>query len=58
MSKKSIGKTPAEDSPKEPQCSFCGNAASKVKRLICGPGVNICDECVDLCRRILEEEEE
>lgn len=38
------------------QCSFCGKLEDRVKRLIAGPGVYICDECVDLCQEILEEE--
>ena len=38
------------------RCSFCGKDQSKVKRLIAGPGVYICNECVDLCNDILGEE--
>ncbi len=38
------------------KCSFCGKTQEKVKKLISGPGVYICDECVDLCNEILEEE--
>ena len=38
-------------------CSFCGKAQSEVKRLIAGPSVFICDECVDLCKGIIEQEE-
>ncbi len=38
----------------EPKCSFCGRGASKVKRLIEGPGVYICDECVELCLDIMD----
>lgn len=39
------------------RCSFCGKSQEQVQRLIAGPGgVYICDECVDLCREILEEE--
>jgi ATP-dependent Clp protease ATP-binding subunit ClpX len=38
-------------------CSFCGRSQAEVQRLIAGPGaVYICDECVELCREILEEE--
>ncbi len=37
-------------------CSFCGKAQGEVKRLIAGPGVYICNECVDLCMDILEED--
>lgn len=38
------------------RCSFCGKKMEQVARLITGPGVSICDECVDLCRKILEAE--
>ncbi|MCD6120733.1 MAG: ATP-dependent protease ATP-binding subunit ClpX [Spirochaetales bacterium] len=39
-------------------CSFCGKSADQVRRLIAGPGVYICDECVNVCKRILDEEDE
>jgi len=38
------------------KCSFCGKSQEQVKKLIAGPGVYICDECVDLCNEILDEE--
>ena len=38
------------------KCSFCGKSQKQVKKLIAGPGVYICDECIDLCNEILEEE--
>ena len=38
------------------KCSFCGKTQDQVKKLIAGPDVFICDECVDLCNEILEEE--
>ena len=38
------------------KCSFCGKSQEQVKKLIAGPGVYICDECVDLCIEILDEE--
>jgi len=38
------------------QCSFCGKQQGRGKRLIAGPGVYICDECVALCQEILAEE--
>ncbi len=38
-----------------PRCNFCGKDASMVERLIAGPGVYICNECVDLCNGILED---
>ncbi|MGI6082872.1 MAG: ATP-dependent Clp protease ATP-binding subunit ClpX [Limnochordia bacterium] len=37
-------------------CSFCGKAQEQVKKLIAGPGVYICDECIELCSEIIEEE--
>ena len=37
-------------------CSFCGKGQKQVKKLIAGPGVYICDECIDLCNEILAEE--
>jgi ClpX C4-type zinc finger len=37
-------------------CSFCGKDQDQVNKLIAGPSVNICDECVDLCNDILERE--
>ena len=36
------------------KCSFCGKDASQIARLIGGPGVHICDECVGICNKILE----
>ena len=39
------------------KCSFCGKSQKQVRRLIAGPGVYICNECVDLCREICEEED-
>ena len=40
------------------RCSFCGKAQEDVHRIIAGPGVNICNECVELCREIIEEDVE
>ena len=37
-------------------CSFCGKPQEQARRLIAGPGVYICDECIELCGEILEEE--
>ncbi len=37
-------------------CSFCGKAAESAKKIITGPGVHICDECVTVCNRIIEED--
>ena len=39
-----------------PVCSFCGKPQDQVRRLVAGPGVFICDECVELCREIIEED--
>jgi ATP-dependent Clp protease ATP-binding subunit ClpX len=44
------------DDKKQLRCSFCGKNQEQVKRLIAGPGVYICDECIDLCQEIIEEE--
>ena len=38
------------------KCSFCGISQDQVRKLIAGPGVYICDECIDLCNEILDEE--
>ena len=37
-------------------CSFCGKSQNEVKKLIAGPSVYICDECIDLCNDIIREE--
>jgi ATP-dependent Clp protease ATP-binding subunit ClpX len=44
------------DDDKQLRCSFCGKAQDQVRRLIAGPNVYICDECVELCRDIIREE--
>lgn len=44
------------DVPKSVRCSFCGKAQESVKKIVAGPGVYICDECVDLCNSIIEAE--
>ncbi|WP_425446693.1 ATP-dependent Clp protease ATP-binding subunit ClpX [Dethiothermospora halolimnae] len=41
---------------KQLKCSFCGKSQEQVKRLIAGPNVYICDECIELCQEIIEEE--
>ncbi|MFZ7102282.1 MAG: ATP-dependent Clp protease ATP-binding subunit ClpX [Peptococcaceae bacterium] len=38
------------------KCSFCGKVQDQVKKLVAGPGVYICDECIELCNEIIEEE--
>ena len=43
--------------PNIPTCSFCGKTADEVNKLIAGPGVNICDECVALCEQIVDDAE-
>lgn len=44
------------DVPKNVRCSFCGKSQDSVKRIVAGPGVYICDECVDLCTSIIAAE--
>ena len=44
------------DVPKSVRCSFCGKAQENVRKIVAGPGVYICDECVDLCNNIIETE--
>ncbi len=44
------------DEKKQLRCSFCGKTQDQVKRLVAGPGVYICDECIELCSEIIEEE--
>ena len=45
-----------QDSSVAPACSFCGRGQDSVKKLVAGPGVYICNECIGVCRHILEEE--
>jgi ATP-dependent Clp protease ATP-binding subunit ClpX len=42
----------------ELRCSFCGNAKDQVTHLIAGPGVYICDACIELCNQIITERQE
>ena len=44
------------DASEQLLCSFCGKSQRQVKKLIAGPGVYICDECIDLCNEIIDEE--
>lgn len=44
------------DEKKTLRCSFCGKSQDEVRRLVAGPGVYICDECVELCSEIISEE--
>lgn len=46
----------SSDSNEHLLCSFCGKSQRQVKKLIAGPGVYICDECIDLCNEIVDEE--
>ena len=46
---------PKNNHPDVPVCSFCGKSADEVKKLIAGPNVNICDECVGLCVQIVDD---
>jgi ATP-dependent Clp protease ATP-binding subunit ClpX len=46
----------APESTEQLLCSFCGKSQRQVKKLIAGPGVYICDECIDLCNEIIDEE--
>ena len=44
------------DTPRSVRCSFCGKSQENVRKIVAGPGVYICDECVDLCNSIIESE--
>ena len=44
------------DTPKNVRCSFCGKSQENVRKIVAGPGVYICDECVELCTNIIESE--
>ena len=46
----------ASDGNEQLLCSFCGKSQRQVKKLIAGPGVYICNECIDLCVEILAQE--
>ena len=56
MSKYGYNGTKDKDSFDRVRCSFCGKPRSEVKKLIAGPNVYICNECVELCREIVEED--
>jgi ATP-dependent Clp protease ATP-binding subunit ClpX len=45
-----------QDGPEHLKCSFCGKGQRQVRKLIAGPGVYICDECIELCNEIVDEE--
>jgi ATP-dependent Clp protease ATP-binding subunit ClpX len=44
------------DATKQLKCSFCGKPQDQVRRLVAGPNVYICDECIELCQDIIREE--
>ena len=44
------------DDTKPVKCSFCGKYQDQVRRIVAGPGVFICDECVELCQEIIDED--
>ncbi len=44
------------DENNDVRCSFCGKSQDEVKKLVAGPGVYICNECIDLCKEIIDEE--
>ena len=44
------------DNNKNVKCSFCGKTQENVKRIVAGPGVYICDECIGICKNIVEED--
>lgn len=47
--------SPADSAAEHPRCSFCGKSSAEVGRLVAGPGVHICDECIGLADTIIEE---
>jgi len=49
---------PRNEEKKKFKCSFCGKSEEQVRRLIAGPGVYICDECIELCSEIIVDERE
>src|SRR5213592_4015101 len=51
-----MGMARASEGNEQLLCSFCGKSQRQVKKLIAGPGVYICDECIDLCNEIIDEE--
>ncbi len=44
------------DPDKQIACSFCGKTQDQVKKIVAGPGVYICNECIDLCKQIIDDE--
>src|SRR5450631_581413 len=48
--------TERDDRRLHTRCSFCGKGQEQVRKLVAGPGVYICDQCIDLCQEVLEED--
>ncbi len=48
--------TERDDRRRQTRCSFCGKGQDQVRKLVAGPGVYICDQCIDLCQEVLEED--
>jgi len=48
--------TDRDDRRRHTRCSFCGKGQEQVRKLVAGPGVYICDQCIDLCQEVLEED--
>ncbi len=46
----------SDDRRRQPRCSFCGKGQEQVRKLVAGPGVYICDQCIELCQEVLEED--
>src|SRR5215471_14485977 len=46
----------SDDRRRHTRCSFCGKGQEQVRKLVAGPGVYICDQCIDLCQEVLEED--
>jgi hypothetical protein len=52
-----IPEAPEPEKTGQMQCSFCGKTPNEVAKLIAGPAVNICNECVDICNEVIADEE-
>src|ERR1700694_1091100 len=51
-----VAMTERDDRRRHTRCSFCGKGQDQVRKLVAGPGVYICDQCIDLCQEVLEED--
>ena len=47
---------PSKDQNRTIRCSFCGKTQEQVQRIIAGPGVYICNECINICNNIIDED--